>query len=86
MGKKTREEIESLAQKILKTYFCDSDMEFMISTFADDIIWLGGGEKQKAEGKEQVAAQFRMGKDGMIACDMSEEQYHTCLLYTSRCV
>lgn len=77
MGKKTREEIESLAQKILKTYFCDSDMEFMISTFADDIIWLGGGEKQKAEGKEQVAAQFRMGKDGMIACDMSEEQYHT---------
>ena len=52
-------------------------MEFMISTFADDIIWLGGGEKQKAEGKEAVAASFRMGKDGMIACDMSEEVYHS---------
>ena len=31
MGKKTLAEIESLARKILTTYFCDSDMEFMIS-------------------------------------------------------
>ncbi len=51
MGKKTLPEVEALAGKILKTYFCDSDLEFMISTFADDIIWLGGGEKQKAEGQ-----------------------------------
>lgn len=77
MGKKMLQEAEALARKILVTYFCESDMEFMISTFADDIIWLGGGEKQKAEGKEAVAASFRMGKDGMIACDMSEEVYHS---------
>ena len=77
MGKKTLAEIESLARKILTTYFCDSDMEFMISTFADDIVWLGSGEQQKAEGKEAVAAVFRSGKDGMIACDMCEEQYHS---------
>ena len=48
MGKKMLQEAEALARKILVTYFCESDMEFMISTFADDIIWLGGGEKQKA--------------------------------------
>jgi len=77
LGKKTLAEIESLARKILTTYFCDSDMEFMISTFADDIVWLGSGEQQKAEGKEAVAAVFRSGKDGMIACDMCEEQYHS---------
>lgn len=77
MGKKTLAEIESLTRKILTTYFCDSDMEFMISTFADDIIWLGGGEHQKAEGKEAVAAVFRSGKDGMIACSMYDEQYHS---------
>lgn len=77
MGKKTLAEIESLTRKILTTYFCDSDMEFMISTFADDIIWLGGGELQKAEGKEAVAAVFRSGKDGMIACSMYDEQYHS---------
>ena len=76
MGNVTLAEVESLARKILTTYFCDSDLEFLISTFADDIIWLGGGEKQKAEGKEAVAACFRSGKDGMIACDMSKESYH----------
>lgn len=77
MGKWPLKEVEALADKILRTYFCDSDMEFMISTFAEDIIWLGGGEKQKAEGREAVAAAFRMGKDGMIACDMSREVYHS---------
>ena len=49
----------------------------MISTFAADIIWLGGGEKQKAEGRETVEACFRAGKDDMIACSMSEEVYHS---------
>lgn len=62
MGNRMLELAEALAHKILTAYFCDSDMEFMISTFADDIIWLGGGEKQKAEGKEQVAAFFRAKK------------------------
>lgn len=71
------EEAEALARKILVTYFCDSNMEFMISTFADEIIWVGAGEKQKAEGKEAVTAHFRMGADSMIACDMSEEEYHS---------
>lgn len=77
MGNRSLSEVEHLAHKILTTYFCDSEMEFMISTFAEDIIWLGGGEMQKAEGKEAVAAAFRAGKDGMIACDMSEEVYHS---------
>lgn len=77
LGKKTLTEVEALAHKILTTYFCNSDLEFMISTFADDIIWLGGGKEQKAEGKEAVAACFRSGKDDMIACDMSDEVYHS---------
>ena len=80
MGKKTLEDVEALARKILKTYFCDSEMEFMISTFADDIIWLGSGEQQKAEGREAVAACFRRGRDVMVAFDMYDEVYHTALL------
>lgn len=75
--KRELKEIEALAHKILYTYFCDSDMEFMISTFADDIVWLGAGEMQKAEGREAVAAWFRSGKDGMITCDMTDEVYHS---------
>lgn len=75
MGKRTLEEVELLAAKILRLYFSKSNMEFMISTFAEDIIWLGAGEKQKAEGKEQVAACFRAGKEEMIPFEMSEEEY-----------
>lgn len=77
MAKWTKEEIEALARKILRTYFCDSDMDFMLSTFAEDIIWLGAGENQKAEGREAVVACFRAGKDAMIACDMYDEVYDT---------
>ena len=77
MGKKMLAEAEALAEKIIRTYFCNSDAEFMISTFADDILWIGGGEKQKAEGRDAVAACFRMGKETMVACDISEEEYHS---------
>lgn len=80
MAVRTVEEIEALARKILVTYFCESDMEFMISTFADDIVWLGAGEMQKAEGRESVAAVFRAGRDEMIAFDMYDEQYETRIL------
>lgn len=77
MGKQMLEQVETLARNILKKYFCDSDVEFMISRFAEDIVWLGGGEKQKAEGREAVAAHFLAGKRDMISCDMSEEEYET---------
>lgn len=68
-------DVKNFAQKILQKYFCDSDMEFMISTFAPDIVWIGGSDKMQAEGKEQVAAFFRKGINDMIACDMYNENY-----------
>lgn len=68
-------EVEAFADKILKKYFCESDIEFLISTFAPDIIWIGGGEQMVAEGAEAVAAQFRSGKDDAIACEMYDERY-----------
>ena len=37
MGNRSLKEVENLAHRILTTYFCDSDLEFMISTFAADI-------------------------------------------------
>lgn len=77
MANRTKEEIEALARKMLRTYFCDSNMDFMLSTFADDIIWLGAGENQKAEGREAVVACFHAGKDAMIACEMYDEVYYT---------
>lgn len=75
MKKWSAEEVREFARSILSSYFCESDVELLISTFADDIIWLGGGKMQKAEGRDAVAAWFREGKDELSPCDMFDEQY-----------
>lgn len=76
-GTETIREVEALASKILRKYFCDSDVEYLISTFAPDIVWLGGGDKMQAEGAEAVAAYFRGGADALVPCDMTDERYVT---------
>ena len=63
-------EVESFASTILRRYFCDSDVEFLISTFESDIVWLGGGEAMQAEGAEEVARFFRVGAENMLTCRM----------------
>lgn len=75
MKKWSAEEVREIARRILSSYFCENDVEFLISTFADDIIWLGGGKRQKAEGRDAVAAWFREGKDELSSCNMFDEQY-----------
>lgn len=77
MNNAIRQEVEAFASKIVRTYFCDSNIEFMISTFAPDIVWIGGGDKMLAEGREKVAAFFRAGKENMIPCDLYSESYMT---------
>ncbi len=58
-----QERVEGFASLILRRYFCESDVEFLISTFDDDIVWLGAGPQQRAEGKEAVAACFLEGRE-----------------------
>lgn len=76
MDRKEQMEVEALAAKILKTYFSDADVEFAISTFAEDIVWIGGGQSQRAEGKSEVSVQFRAGRKRMAENKISEEEYH----------
>lgn len=66
---------EAFADKILKSYFCGADVEFLISTFAEDIVWLGAGPQQQAEGRVRVADCFRSGKDELARCRMFGERY-----------
>ena len=77
MSGRTLKDVETFADEILRRYFCDSDVEFLISTFADDIVWLGAGEMQKAEGKDKVAACFSVGKEELLPFDMYDEEYVT---------
>lgn len=75
MKKEISTEIEEYASRILHSYFCESDVEFLISTFAPDIVWLGAGLNQKAEGKDKVAACFREGRADLAPCHMYDEHY-----------
>lgn len=77
MGNWALKDIEAFAAKILRTYFCESNAEFMISAFAEDIVWLGAGAAQKAEGREAVTACFRVDDKEMMAFEMSDEKYET---------
>lgn len=71
------QEVEAYADDLLKRYFEKSDIEYLISSFAPDIIWTGGGEKMIAEGADEVAAFFRAGKEATIPCKMYDEKYST---------
>lgn len=77
MKKWTVDEVKEFARRILTSYFCECDVDGLISAFADDIIWLGGGKMQKAQGREAVTAWFLEGRDELSPCDMFDEQYET---------
>lgn len=71
----TLHQAEAFADKILKSYFCGADVELLISTFAEDIVWLGAGPQQQAEGKRKVAECFRSGEEELVRCRMFGEKY-----------
>ncbi|EEO27601.2 PAS domain S-box protein [Oxalobacter formigenes HOxBLS] len=68
-------EVENLAATILRHYFCESDVDFLISTFTDDIVWLGAGKDQKAEGREAVSRWFGNVRNELMPCRMWDEEY-----------
>lgn len=70
-----KREVEAFASTLLRRYFCDGDIDFLVSTFTPDIIWLGAGERQKAEGAKAVAAQFNAARHELMACRMWDEEY-----------
>lgn len=77
MKSKEIQEVEELADKLLRMYFCENDVEFLISSFAPEIVWLGGGEYQKAEGRDNVARCFREGRGDLLRCRMWDAEYVT---------
>lgn len=75
MGAKILKDVEAFASELLTRYFCENDVEFLVSTFAEDIIWLGTGEKQKARGRQTAADCFRRGRKDLAPCEMTGEIY-----------
>jgi len=69
-------EAEVLTRRILTSYFCDSNVECLISTLAPDVLWLGAGKEMRASGCQAVTAAFRNAGE-MIAYDLTQEHYDT---------
>lgn len=75
MSPDEKKEVEALASSILRHYFCDNDVDYLISLLTPDVIWLGAGKEQKAEGVEAVSRFFLDGRDDMLRCRVYDESY-----------
>lgn len=77
---KNKEEVIAFATYIMHTFFMENDIEPLIEAMSEDIIWMGSGRMQVAEGKENVARHFIEGKDDLSPCQFSGEHYEVTLL------
>lgn len=71
------QEVENLASSVLRRYFTDNDVDYLVSLFTPDIVWLGAGKEQKAEGFDAVSRHFRNEKNVLMHCRMWDESYVT---------
>lgn len=60
---------------IMQKYYCENDVEAVISRLDDDIIWLGTGEHEYDTGRDRVAAIFRRFAGQVPKCNVWDEEY-----------
>lgn len=72
-----KQDVENLASSVLRRYFTDNDVDYLVSLFTPDIVWLGAGKEQKAEGFDAVSRHFRNEKNVLMHCRMWDESYVT---------
>lgn len=71
------QEVENLASSLLHRYFNDNDVDYLVSLFTPDIVWLGAGKEQKAEGIDAVSRHFMDEKNTFFRCRLWDERYVT---------
>lgn len=70
-----KREVIDRVKYIMIKYFCECNVEALIDTFTEDILWLGAGEYQRAEGAGAVAAIFRAGAGELVPCRLLDEEF-----------
>lgn len=70
-----RQKAIELTSYMLHKYYCENDVEAVISLMDDDIVWLGTGEEEHSAGLERVAAIFRRFAGQVPRCNLSGEEY-----------
>ena len=74
------EEVIGLTREILNRYFTENDLYFLLSYLDDDVVWIGGGRKQKAEGREAVSRWFLDHWDDSFPVILENQRYEYCKL------
>ena len=75
-----REEVIGLTREILNRYFTENDLYFLLSYLDDDVVWIGEGRKQKAEGREAVSRWFLDHWDDSFPVILENQRYEYCKL------
>lgn len=74
MNKQTLNEIIELSQKCLE-HFWQLDVEYPISFFDKDVIWIGSALEQYKEGFDKAAEDFRTIKKELIPCHLLSQSF-----------
>ena len=78
--------IAELTRLFLHKHYCENDTELLLSHLDDAFSWFGAGEHEYAVDPATVIRTFRAFAGRVPRCEIGEEHYDVCLLYTScRC-
>lgn len=76
MGDILSEQAIKAVSNIMHSYYCDRDIEGTLSSFSEDMQWVGSGDKEMIYSKAEIRSHFMSGVDKIPPCDISEEEYH----------
>jgi diguanylate cyclase (GGDEF)-like protein len=71
---------------IMHKYYCENDVESIISLLDRDVVWLGTAENEYAAGLETVAGISRRFAGQVPKCDISGEEYSVLPLGPDACL
>lgn len=64
-----------LGRHIIYSYFENTDIQPLLSHFADDIIWIGAGKHMQLKGYDAVCQAFSDGYRQLVPCVISNAEY-----------
>lgn len=74
MNKQTLNEIIGLTQECI-TRFWQFDVEYAISYFDEDVLWIGSAQSQFMVGYEEAVADFRGIKKELVPCHLLRQEF-----------
>lgn len=80
------EQSMALAKRLLHSYYCDGNVEDVVSVLAPDVLWVGAGEGQVMDNADDVAAFVRAGAGDLEPCEILRESYAARMIGDSVCV